>query len=285
MATDIAQKIRKTYGTFSKGQKKLANAVLNNSEVVSELTAANLGRLVGVSESTVVRFAVALNFSGYAQFQQAVRDLVKTKLTPIQRIDATKRRINRGDIIENVMEADISKIRITMENINRETFSSAVQAIINAKTIYVMGSRGSEPIASMLQYHLSLIFDNVKFIRPTSSAEVLEQMYSIGKDDVLIAFSFPRYSNKSISAAKYANQSGAEVIAITDFEAAPLAQYATLLLVAQSDMASFMDSLVAPMSIMNALIIEITNRREREIRARFEKLERVWDEYEVYKKL
>ena len=285
MATDIAQTIRKAYGTFSKGQKKLANAVLNNSETISELTAANLGRLVGVSESTVVRFAVALGFSGYAQFQQAVRDLVKTKLTPIQRIEATKRRINRRDIIENVMEADISKIRITMENINRDVFSSAVQAIIDAKTIYVMGSRGSEPIATMLQYNLSLIFDNVKSIRPSSTAELLEQMYSIGKGDVLIAFSFPRYSAKSINAAKYANQCGAEVIAITDFEAAPLAKYATLLLVAQSDMASFMDSLVAPMSIMNALIIEITNRREKEIRARFEKLERVWEEYEVYTKL
>ena len=284
MTTDIIARIRKEYGSFSKSHRKLANAVINNYEKVADMTAARLGRFAGVSESTVVRFAGALGFDGYAHFQRAVCEFVKTQLKPNQRIDATKRRFDKKDIIENVMESDINKIRITMENIDKSAFSNAVQAIINAKTIYVMGARGSEPLAAMLQYNLAMIFDNVKFIKPTSSAEVLEQMYSIGHGDVLIAFSFSRHSLKSINAAKFAIESGAEVISLTDSEAAPIAAHSSLLLVAQADMASFMDSLVAPLSIINSMIIEITNRCEKEIRKRFDRLERVWDEYEVCKK-
>ena len=284
MAADISQRIRDAYRTFSKGQKKIANAILNDYDKAAYMTAAKLGRHVGVSESTVVRFANELGFEGYTAFQRAVQELVRTRLTPNQRIEVTKQRIGRGDVLENVMESDISKIRYTLDRLSKEVFYKSVDAILAAKKIYVVGARSTESLAFVLQYNLSLIFDNVKFIKPTSTAEVFEQMFSIGEGDVIIAFSFPRYSSKMVSAVKYAKQNGATVVVFTDSDISPLAEYADCLLTAQSDMASFMDSLVAPMSIINAIIVEITNRREKEITARFDKLEKVWDEYRVYTK-
>jgi DNA-binding MurR/RpiR family transcriptional regulator len=248
------------------------------------MTAAKLGGLVGASESTVVRFANAPGFEGYSEFQRAVQELVRTKLTPNQRIEVTKKRLGTGDILENVMESDMNKIRYTIEKLDREAFYKSVDAILSAKSIYVMGARSTESLALVLSYNLSLIFDNVKFIQPKSTAEMFEQMFSIDKDDVLIAFSFPRYSSKMVNAVKYANQNGANVVVFTDSELSPLADYATSLLTAQSDMASFMDSLVAPLSIINAIIVEITRRCEKRITERFDRLEKVWDEYEVYTK-
>ena len=284
MAADISERIRAIYSTLSKGQKKIANAVLYEYDKVAYLTAAKLGELVGVSESTVVRFADELGFEGYSQFQLSVQELVRIKLTPNQRIEITKQRIGRGDVIDKVMESDIGKIKHTLEGLDRAAFSEAVDAILNAKNIYITGARSSEPIARLLAYNLSLIFDNVKLVVPTSSAEVFEQMYSIGADDVVIAFSFPRYSSKMINGIKFARQKEAKVVAFTDSEVSPIAGFANCLLIAQSDMASFMDSLVAPLSIINAIIIEITARREKEITERFDALEKLWDEYEVYAK-
>ena len=284
MATDISQRIRNAYHTFSKGQKKIANAILNDYDKAAYMTAARLGRHVGVSESTVVRFANELGFEGYSKFQHAVQELVRTKLTPNQRIEVTQQRIGRGDVLENVMLSDISKIQYTLDRLNRDDFYNSVDKILAAKTVYVTGARSSEPVAKILDYNLSLIFDNIKFIHPTSSAEVFEQMFSIGENDVLIAFSFPRYSSKIVNAVKYAKQKGATVIVFTDSDISPLAEHATYLLIAQSDMASYMDSLVAPVSIINAIIVEITNRREREIIDRFDKLEELWDQYNVYAK-
>ena len=285
MANDIAQKIRAGYSIFSKGQKKIANAILHDYDKAAYMTAASLGRHVGVSESTVVRFARELGFDGYAEFQSAVQELVRTRLTPNQRIEVTKLRLGKGDILEKVMESDIGKIRYTLEKINRDDFYRSIDAILEAKTVYIMGARSSEHIARILNYNLSLIFDNVRFVLPTSSAEVFEQMFSVGDGDLLIAFSFPRYSTKMVSAVKYARQKGARVLVITDSQISPLADYATYLLTAQSDMASFMDSLVAPLSIINAIIVEITNRREKAIIDRFDTLEQLWDEYDVYTKL
>lgn len=284
MTSDLAQRIRIAYPQFSKNQKKIATVVLNDYEKIAGMTAARLARVVGVSESTVVRFAAMLGFSRYAGLRMAIEDLLRKKLTLNQRIDATKERIYRRDIIENVMKADINRLKTTMEELDKKAFSSSVDAIINAKNIYVIGARGSEALAKMLQYNLSLIFDNVKFIIPNSTAEVFEQIYSIGSDDTLIAFCYPRYSSKVVNAVKYAKNNGASVILFTDTDAAPPAEYATNLLLSQVDFASFMDSLVAPLCIVNALVIEITNRREGEIRRRFDNLERVWDEYGVYTK-
>lgn len=284
MAIDISERILKEFHSFSKGQKRIANAILNSYDKVAYMTAARLGRSVEVSESTVVRFAGVLGYDGYSAMQKAVQELVRTKSTPNQRIEITKQRIGRRDVIENVMDSDIRKIRYSLENLDRETFNNAVSSILSAKTIYVTGARSAEPISKILHYNLSLIFDNVKFVTSNSIAEIFEQILTISKDDVLIAFSFPRYSSKMINAVKFAKNNGATVISFTDSAASPLAEHSTYLLAAQSDMASFMDSLVAPICIINAIIVEITRRREREITKRFEKLEQIWDEYEVYTK-
>ena len=284
MANDISQRINRIYPTLSKGQKKIANVILNNYDKAAYLTASRLGRLVGVSESTVVRFANELGFNGYSDFQRAIQELVRIKLTPNQRIEITKQRIGRSDIRECVMESDINKIRFTLDNLDREVFSKSVDAILSAKTIYITGARSTEPLAKLLYYNLSMIFDNVRFITPTSSAEVFEQMFSLGSEDTLIAFSFPRYSSKMVNAVKYAKNNNAKVVVFTDSNISPLAEHANYLITAQSDMASFMDSLVAPLSIINAIVVEITRRRENEITARFDKLEKIWDEYDVYTK-
>ena len=284
MAIDLAQRIRRIYPTFSKGQKKIANVILNDYDKVAYLTASKLGRLVGVSESTVVRFACELGFEGYTEFKRAVQELVRIKLTPNQRIEITKQRIGRGDVLTSVVESDISKIRLTLEKLDRDVFNSSVDAILEAKNIYIMGARSTEPLARLLSYNLSLIFDNVRFVNPTSSSEVFEQMYSVGYADTVIAFSFPRYSSKIVNAVKFAKSNSAKVVVFTDSNVSPLAEYSDYLITAQSDMASFMDSLVAPLSIINAIVVEITRRRERDITARFDKLEKIWDEYDVYTK-
>lgn len=284
MAIDISQRIRTLYPSFSKGQKKIAAAILNQYDKAAYMTASRLGKMVGVSESTVVRFANELGYEGYSEFQHAVQELVRTKLTLNQRIDVTKQAIGRGSVIEKVMEGDINKIKYTLENIDTDAFYRAVEAIIGARNIYITGARSSEPLAMVLKYNLSLIFDNVRFINPTSTAEVFEQMLAIGADDILVAFSFPRYSSKVVSAVEFAKDNGAKVLAFTDSKISPLAEHATYLLTAQSDMASYMDSLIAPLSIINAIVVEITARREKEIRKRFDRLEQVWDEYGVYAK-
>lgn len=284
MAFDISEKIRNYFPTFSKSQKKIAAAIISDYDKVAYMTASKLGRFVGVSESTVVRFANELGYLGYADFQKAIQELVRAKLTPNQRIEMTKRRMSRGDILENVADSDIAKIRTTFDKLNKEDFYNSIDAILSAKRIYVMGARSSEPLAMVLNYNLSLIFDNITLVAPKSTAEVFEQMFSIGENDLLIAFSFPRYSSKMVNAVRFAKQNKAKVIVFTDSSQSPLADHATYLLTAQSDMVSFMDSLVAPISIINAIIIEITSRREGRIRDRFDRLEKIWDEYNVYTK-
>lgn len=284
MGNDIAKRIRDYFPTFSKGQKKISSAIINDYDKVAYMTASKLGRFVGVSESTVVRFANELGYDGYSDFQKAIQELVRAKLTPNQRIEITKQRIGHGDILENVCESDINKIRNTFDKLDRNSFFDSCDAILGAKRIYVMGARSTEPLAMVLKYNLSLIFDNVIMVAPKSTVEVFEQMFTIGEHDVLIAFSFPRYSSKMINAVKFAKQNKAKVIVFTDSKNSPLAEHATYLLTAQSDMASFMDSLVAPISMINAIIVEITTRREGRIRERFDRLEKIWDEYNVYAK-
>lgn len=285
MSTDIIKRIDTLYPTFSKGQKKLANAVLTEYEKVGYMTATRLGQHVGVSESTVVRFANELGFEGYGEFQDAVQELARMYLTPNERIDLTKCRIgNHSDIVEKVMESDMNKVRRTMERVNRTQFRRAVDTIIKARKIYIMGARSSEPLARFLQYNLSLIFDNVRLVLPMSTSEVFEQMLDVGAEDVLIAFSFPRYSTKMINAVKYAHDCSVKTIVFTDSDVSPLAAVGDFVLTAESDMASFMDSLVAPISLINAMVVELTSRCEHRIKDRFEKLERMWDNYGVYTK-
>ena len=284
MNNDLIGLIDKSYPKMSKGHKKIATFIKEHYDKAAFMTALKFGQTVGVSESTVVRFATALGFDGYSDMQKAIEELARIKSTPNQRIEITKMRLGDGDIIEKVMEADIHKIRYTLENINRDDFNNSVSSILNAKNIYIMGVRSSEPIAKILHYNLSLIFDNVKFVNSNSTAEVFEQMFSIGSDDLLIAFSFPRYSSRIVNAVKFAHSKGASVIGFTDSRTSPIADFTNYLLAAKSDMASYMDSLVAPISIINAIIVEITRRNECEIIRRFETLEGIWDEYNVYAK-
>lgn len=284
MAVDISQRIKNSFYGFSKGQKKIATAVLNNYDKVAYMTAKSLGEMVGVSESTVVRFSIELGYEGYSDFQHAVQDLVHSKLTLNQRIEVTKQRIGTADVLESVMEADIARIRYTLESVDREAFRNAVNAILNARTIYVIAARSSLALAYFMQYNLGLIFDNVRFIQPTSTGEVFEQLLSISDQDVAIAFSFPRYSTKMIRALNFARQQKTSTIVITDSDASPLAEHASYLLTANSDMVSFTDSLVASFSIINAMIVEIANRRQNEIADRFNRIEALWSENNVYAK-
>ena len=284
MASDIAERVELLRSTFSKSQRKIAYAIIHDYDKIAYMTAAKLGLAVGVSESTVVRFACDMGYSGYSEFQKAIQELLQARLTPNQRIEVTKQRIGQGDILENVQDSDIAKIRSTFSKLDREAFFGACDSILTARRIFIMGARSTEPLAMILKYNLSLIFDNVILVSPKSTAEVFEQIFSISEHDLFIAFSFPRYSSKMVSAVKFARKNRANVIVFTDSKNSPLAEHATCLLTAQSDMASFMDSFVAPISIINAIIVEITSRREQRIRERFDRLEKIWDEYNVYAK-
>ena len=271
--------------SFSKGQKLIANFLINNYDKAAYMTASKLGALVGVSESTVVRFAIELGFEGYPELQRSLQELIRTKLTFNQRIEVTNKRIGNGDLLEKVLLSDVEKIKTTLENISRADFERAVEKIIGAKHIYILGVRSSASLANFLFFNLNLIFDNVRFVQTTSGSEIFEHILPMSSEDVMIAISFPRYTSRIINAVDYAREIGASVVAITDNKNSPIATKATEVLIAQSDMASFVDSLAAPMSVLNALIVAISRKRQTEINARFDKLERIWEEYDVYAKL
>lgn len=284
MKTDILKYIDENYSRFSKGQKQIAAYIGEHYDKAAYMTAAKLGREVGVSESTVVRFVIELGFEGYPDFQRSLKELIRAKLTAVQRVEVTNNLIGEGDVLEKVLCSDMDKIKRTLEGINKETFDAAVKNIIDAKTVYILGMRASSYLAGFLNYSFRMISDNVRLIQTTSGSETFEQMMSIGEDDVLIAVSFPRYSKSIIKGVEYAKRAGADVIALTDSESSPIAGQADQLLVAQSDMASFADSLVAPMSVINALIVAVTRERSEEFSQRLRRLENAWDEYNVYDK-
>ena len=269
---------------FSKGQKQIANYILAHYEKAAYLTASKLGGLVGVSESTVVRFAIELGFDGYPEFQRALQELIRTKLTSFQRIEVTNNLIGDADVLNKILLSDADKIRHTLETIDREAFNRAVDKIIGARHIYIIGVRAASSLAAFLSQNFQMIFDNVHFVQTTSGSEMFERIMRVGEGDVMIAISFPRYSKRTIDAVEYARGCGADVVAITDSVLSPIAQYANELLTAQSDMASFVDSLVAPLSVINALIVAVSKKKQDELDILFRRLERVWDEYDVYDK-
>lgn len=284
MSKNITIEIAEHSHLFSKGQRRIADAILTSYEKVAYMTAAKLGDFCEVSESTVVRFANELGYAGYPEMQRAVQELVRTKLTPNQRIEVSNRRMGNKDILENVLSSDADKIKYTLDHIDKESFRSTVDSLLSADKIYIFGARSSASLAYFLSYNIELIFDHVKLLQPSSAGEVFEQILSIKKGDVLFAISFPRYSKKVVDAVRYAHEQGATVIALTDSSLSPLAPYADHLLTAQSDMASFVDSLVAPLSILNATLAAVAKACPNEIAQRFDKLERIWDEYDVYDK-
>lgn len=281
---DVLATIKALYPEMSKGQRRIADVITEDRERAAYLTAAALGALAEVSESTVVRFAAELGFNGYPHFQRALQELLRTRLTPGERIDAMGHRVGNADLVDKVMSSDIARIKHTMEHLDREAFGAAVDALLSADNIYLFGARSASMLSGFLGMNLGLIFDNVKTLQPTSASEVFEQLLPIGSRDVLLAISFPRYSQKLVKAVRYAHDRGARVIALTDAVTSPIAADATYLLTAESDMAAFADSLSAPLSIINAIIAEITRRRADEIKARFDRMEQLWDEYDVYAK-
>ncbi len=285
MTSDILTLIQNGMSRFSKGQKLIANYIINSYDKAAFMTASKLGKTVNVSESTVVRFAVELGYDGYPAMQKALQEMIRNKLTSVQRIEVANDRIGNQEILSMVLQSDIEKIRTTLEEVDKEAFQAAVDDILNAKTIYILGVRSSASIASFLGFYFNLMFDNVRHIHTSSNAEMFEQMVRISEGDVVIGISFPRYSSRTVKAMKFAYDRGATVIALTDSMSAPIAQNATHTLIAMSDMVSLVDSLVAPLSVVNALIVACSYKKEKEISEAFSNLETIWDEYGVYEKV
>lgn len=285
MSRDILTTIQNGMDTFSKSQKRIGRFILDNYDKAAFMTAARLGQTVKISESTVVRFAAELGFDGYPAMQKALQELIRGKLTTVQRIEVSYDRLGDADVLDKVVQSDIEKLRMSLAEMNREDFAAVVDAIIKARRIYILGVRSSAALSEFLTFYFKLIFDNVWQIRTSLASEMFEQMLRVGPEDVVIGISFPRYSTRCVRAMEFARDQGATVVAVTDSQMSPLYDTASYRLLAKSDMASFVDSLVAPLSILNALIVAVGRKKPNEVTATFERLERIWDEYQVYEKV
>lgn len=282
MEYDIISNINRNFQKFSKGQKKLAEFILKNYEKAVFLSAAKLGETVGVSESTVFRFAVSLGYEGYPQFHKALEEVVKNKLNTVQKLELTNDRIHQKDVLKTVLQSDAEKIRTTMENIDQSAFETAVDTILNAQTIYIIGVRSSAPLANVLAFHLNVVFSRVKLIETNSMGEMFEKIIHMDEKDVIVGISFPRYSLSTLRALEYAKKRNTTIITITDSYKSPLTQYSECNLIANCDLVSIVDSLVAPMSIINALIVAIFLKRQETVMATLSSLEDVWKDYHIY---
>ena len=269
---------------MSKGQKKLASYITDNYDKAVFLTAAKLGKAVGVSESTVVQFATQLGYKGYPEFQRALEELVRNKLNSIQRMEVTYGRISQSEILASVLQSDIEKIKLTMAKIDQKAFEAAVDMILNSKRVYVIGIRSCAPLANFLFYYLNLILDNITLVTTCSSSEIFEQLIRIDENDTIIGISFPRYSMRTLKALEFASNRKANVITLTDSEHSPINLYSSCNLIARSDMASIVDSLVAPLSVINALVVALCMKKQKSVVATLETLEHIWDDYQVYSK-
>jgi DNA-binding MurR/RpiR family transcriptional regulator len=267
---------------MSKGQKLIATYITDNYDKAVFLTAAKMGETVGVSESTVVRFATCLGYKGYPEFQQALEEMVRTKLNSVQRMEVTYGRISQSEILQTVLASDADKIKSTLEKIDHAAFEAAVDTILGAKNLYIIGIRSCAPLASFLAFYCNLMFENVHLITTTSSSELFEQMLRIGEEDAIVGISFPRYSMRTLKALEFANNRSAKVITLTDSVHSPMNLYSSCNLIADSDMASIVDSLVAPLSVINALIVALCMKRQKDVAETLTTLEEIWDEYQVY---
>ncbi len=279
---ELLGRIEERQGQFSKGQKRLADYVIENYDKAVFLTAAKLGDVVGVSESTVVRFATQLGYKGYPGFQKALEELVRNKLNSIQRMEVTYGRISQSEILETVLHSDIEKIKLTLEAIDQKAFDLAIDTILNAKRIYVIGIRSCAPLASFLSFYLNLVCENVVTVNTNSSSEIFEQLIRIDENDVIIGISFPRYSMRTLKALEFASNRKAKVITLTDSVHSPMNLYSSCNLIARSDMASIVDSLVAPLSVINALVVALCMKKQQDVVTTLETLEKIWGEYQVY---
>ena len=284
MSYDILTILQEKDPTFSKGQRRIARYITEAYDKAAFMTANRLGKTVGVSESTVVRFAVDLGFDGYPSMQKAMQEMVLNRLTSVQRIEVANNRIGDQDVVSMVIQSDMEKLRQTGENLSRKDFSAAVNAILGAKRVYILGVRSAAPLADFLGYYLNYMFNNVHVLTGCGTSEMFEKIVGIDSQDVVIAFSFPRYSSATTKGAQYCRSTGATVIGITDSRESPLGVCCDHVLCAKSDMVSLVDSLVAPLSVVNALIVSIAAKREKELHRTFDALERIWDQYHVYEK-
>lgn len=285
MSRDLIESIERLLPSMSKGQKRIAAFINEHCEKAAYMTASKLGEAAGVSESTVVRFATELGFDGYPELHTAMQEALRKRLTSVQRMEVANDRFGGdGDILRSVLTADADRIRSTLETLDRTAFNNAVDAICNAGKIFILGMRSSFSLAEFLDYNLSLVLPNVQLVRNAGGSEIFEHLMSMSAGDTLIALSFPRYSKRIVNAVNFANDNGANVVAITDSESSPIAQHAHAALYATSDMASFADSLVAPLSVINALLAAIGMKKKESITKSLERLESAWDMYNVYEK-
>lgn len=277
---DLISRMNAAYKGMSKGQKLIAEYIINNYDKAAFMTASRLGEKVGVSESTVVRFANELNYDGYPRLQKALQELIRNKLTSVQRIEMSQE-MDQSAVLRTVLKADTANLRHTMEEMDEGIFQQVVEALLSARRIYVLGLRSSAPLSQFLSYYLDFVMDNVVMVT-SGLSDMFEQLIRIGPEDVLVGISFPRYSNRTIEAMHFARGKGAQTVAITDSRLSPLVGLSDSALIARSDMASFVDSLVAPMSLINALIVAISLRRSDQVSEHFKSLEQIWSQYNVY---
>lgn len=285
MTADILSQIHNSMKRFSKGQRRIAAYILESYDKAAFMTASALGKIADVSESTVVRFATQLGYEGYPEMQRALQNVVRSRLNSVQRMDIATDRIGQRDLLTTIMHADATHVLATMEQLDRTAFEGAVEALVTARRVYIMGVRSSSALALFLGHYLQYILEDVHIITSSSEGEALDHMARVSAQDTAIAITFPRYCRSTHAAIQYCHQAGARTIAITDGPTSPVSQYVDYLLEAQCDMASIADSLVAPMSLINAVIIAVTNRLRQETEEVFERLERIWEQNEVYEKI
>ncbi|MFO7636955.1 MAG: MurR/RpiR family transcriptional regulator [Clostridia bacterium] len=284
LPVDILKKINDSMDSFSKSQKKIAEYILSNFDKAPFITAAKLAGEVETSESTVVRFALDLGFEGFPEMSRAMQEQARNSLTATQRLRSSNETIDRKDVLKSVLKADMARIRDTLDNIDKETFNQTIERLISAKKIYILGVRSSAALAIHMAFYLNFIFDDVHLVQTISFGEIFEQILNVGKEDVVIGISFPRYSTRTAKAMEYSGKKGAYVVAVTDSVNSPVAKWANSTLIAKSDMTSFIDSLTAPLSLINALMVACGLKREVQVTKTLTALEKIWDEYQVYEK-
>ena len=279
---DVITRINEHYSKMSKGQKAISAFIYDHYDQAVFMTAARLGETVGVSESTVVRYAMFIGYNGYPEFQRDLEDWVQNKINSVQKIGAKYGKSTQSEILTSVLEADIEKLQDTIHNLDPVAFETAVDIILEAKNIYIMGVRSCEPLADFLHFYLNMVRGNVVLLKTTSMSETFEQMLRINEQDAMIGISFPRYSMRTLKAMEFANDRNAKVITITDSVHSPMNLYSSCNLLARSDMVSIVDSLVAPLSVINALVVAICLKRPEEVKKSLKDLEEAWNNYQVY---
>ena len=284
LKSNLIAHITERQQSFSKGQKRIAQYIIEHYDQAAFMTAYRLGETVGVSESTVVRFAAELGFEGYPQLQKAMQELIRSKLTSVQRIEVTRARMRDDEVLDNIIGCDLANIRQTLEELPRDVFYQAADALVGARRVYIFGAGSCRTLASFMAYYLKLLLVDVQLIYTNSETEIFEDMLHINAQDVIVGFSFPRYSMRTLKALEFASNRKAKVITLTDSVHSPMTLYSSCNLIARSDMASIVDSLVAPLSVVNALVVALCMKKQDEVITTLETLERIWDEYQVYRK-